>query len=340
MGTRSPGCHGTMRTRAFPPLESDVSELGYGSWPLSGAFGGFDEGVALKSVYDYLDAGGNFIDTARAYGRAEELIGKVLRGWRGPAPILATKVESLGPSHRWGSRVDVADVFPPGQIRASAMASLEALGTDHVDLLQLHIYWPTWGVDGYWLDELHELKREGVTRAIGVSIPDYRHDGAIHLVRSGAIDSVQTIVNVFDPLALDGLIPIAKAAGVAVIARGVLDEGGLTDAYMDAAEFSADDLRHTYFAQTSRAEYLRRATPLRELIPHYSATLAGLCIKAVLAQPGVTTAIVSMPTSQWVSANMQVEDEPVLPADIAARLMTRHRWVRNFFEPVYCDDGQ
>ena len=93
----------------------------------------------------------------------------------------------------------------------SCETSLRQLGLDSVDLMQLHLYWPTWGHDGYWMDELQALKQAGKARSVGISIPDHRHDSAISLVESGLIDSVQTILNIFGSEPLDTLIPICQA---------------------------------------------------------------------------------------------------------------------------------
>ena len=327
-----------MRYRRFPALDSSIAELGYGSWPLSGVFGGFDEDTAIRSVLDYLDAGGNFSDTARDYGRAEEILGRALNLWTGQRPIVATKAQGLGPTRRWGSPVALDEVYPQGQIRKSARNSAKALGVAQLDLLQLHVYWATWGVTGRWLDELVALRDEGLIRAIGVSMPDYRHDMALELVRTGAIDSVQTIVNIFDPLALDCLGPAAAEHGVALIARGVLDEGGLTDSHAIRKDFEDRDLRGVFFSPAGQDEYRSRVEPLLKMIPSHAGSLSALAIKAVLAQSNVTTAIVSMPTPDLVAANVGAVGEPVLDQKDAHRLVTRHRWVRNFFEPVYWSD--
>ena len=132
--------------------------------------------------------------------------------------------------------------------------------------MQLHLYWPTWGHDGYWMEELQPLKQAGKARSVGISIPDHRHDSAISLVESGRIDSVQTILNIFDSEPLDTLIPICQANHVAVIARCILDEGGLTGSLTEDAEFPPGDFRHGYFDWTvprRRTWQGRRAAPLR-----------------------------------------------------------------------------
>ena len=92
------------------------------------------------------------------------------------------------------------------------------------------------------MEELLQLKQEGKIRGIGISLPDHRHDIAMPLIQSGQINSVQTVFNIFDPIALDCLVPICQN-DVAVIARCILDEGGLTGFLKEDSEFEEGDFR-------------------------------------------------------------------------------------------------
>lgn len=324
-----------MRRNPGGRLGEMISPVGYGAWAIGGAFGATDDREAVRSIHQYLDLGGNFIDTARAYGRSEEVIGRAVRTWQGERPLLATKVLSHGPRSRFGRPEPVTTVFPRGATRASVLASLAALGLDSVDLVQFHVYWPTWGTGGYWLDELEDLRREGRCRAIGVSLPDYRHDLGLPLVLGGVVDSVQTVVNLFDPLALDALVPLAAEQRVAVIARGVLDEGGLAGILDRRARFGSDDIRFTFFRAEVRAEYRRRLAELRTFAEDVGMSLLSLAIRSIAYAPGITTAIISMPRVAQVQADMAAADGGPLSEAEQRQAITRFRWVRNFFEPRY-----
>ncbi|MCA4134841.1 aldo/keto reductase [Arthrobacter sp. M4] len=315
-----------------------VGKAGFGAMGFAGWFGNQDERESVRALHYALDHGVNFIDTARAYGESEAVIGRALRSWRGKPPIVATKVESLGARRRWGMPVDVETVFPRGQVRASAERSLKELGLDRLDVLQLHLWWPTWGMEGYWMDELQQLKAEGIARHVGVSIPDHRSDLALGLVGSGLIDTVQTIVNIFDPLALDALVPLAAQRGVAVIARCVLDEGGLTGAVTASTEFPKGDYRHGYFDDTvPRSVYLEKVEALREFVPRYAGSLAAMALKFASQPEGITTALTSMHIPEFAEANIQAIDAPDLPEDVFDLLRTRHRFIKNFNNATHWD---
>jgi aryl-alcohol dehydrogenase-like predicted oxidoreductase len=317
-----------------------ISRLGYGAWAIAGAFGAVDRATAVGSLRAYLEQGGTLIDTARAYGDSEALVGEALRAFTGPQPVVATKILPQGSREAWGRPQPLDAVFPPGSIRASLEQSLRELGRDHVDLAQLHMWWPTWGVRGRWLDELQELQAEGKALAIGVSLPDHRHDVGIELAGAGAVASIMTLLNVFDPKALDCLAPRAAEHGVALLVRSVLDEGGLAGAVAADTVFGADDFRREYFTARTRREYVARVEELREAwIPATAPSLAALALRFALSQPQVTSAIVSMQTEELVRANMALADAEPLPADVLDRLGTLHRWTRIFAERYYFDQG-
>ncbi|MPY81100.1 MAG: aldo/keto reductase [Actinophytocola sp.] len=322
-----------MRHNPFPRSGQPVSELGFGAMGFAGWFGEQQESEWIDSLLYALEQGVSFVDTARAYGDSERVVGKALQQWSGTRPFVATKVEQLAGQTGWGTPVDPKLAHPPGHIRASAERSLTELGLDYVDLIQLHIWWPTWGVRGHWMDELQQLKQDGLVRHIGISIPDHRSDMALPLVESGLIDSVQTIINIFDPIALDNLVPACQQNGVAVVARCVLDEGGLTGTLTEDTVFAEDDFRYGYFDDiVPRSVYLEKVDALREYVPRYASSLAALALKFVTQPAGVTTAITSMHVREFCQANIAAVGEPELPAEIHDLLRFKHRFIKNFNE--------
>lgn len=324
-----------MQFAAFPRDQRPVSRLGFGAMGLAGWFGAYTDEVLIASVQHALESGINFIDTARAYGRSEELLHRALKPWRGVPPFIASKVNPLGPNTKWGRPVPVETVFPKGHITREIDLSLRTLGLERIDLMQLHVYWATWGTEGYWLDELDAARQAGKIALAGISIPDHRHDVALPLVASGRIDSVQTIVNIFDPFATDCLIPFCQRHGVGVIARCVLDEGGLTGFLATDTAFDQTDFRSQYFDAGGRDNYLKRVQALRSFVPQHASSLAALAIKYVLAHPGVTTAISSMHVTKHADENLRAINETPLDPAVVETLRLNHRWTRNFYETKY-----
>lgn len=184
-----------MKFNSFASSADQVSRVGFGAMGLGGSFGQFDERELIHSVLHSLEKGVTFIDTARAYGNSETLVGKALKEWKGERPFIASKVQSLGPgSIGWGMPIPIESAYPQGWIKESTEISLRELGVESIDLIQTHQYWPQWDKKDYWMEELIKLKEEGKVRYIGISIPDQRHDIALSIVESGRIDSVQTVL--------------------------------------------------------------------------------------------------------------------------------------------------
>lgn len=319
-----------MQYRKFPKSGEDLSVLGFGAMGFAGWFGSISDADCIKSLHYAMDHGVNFVDTARAYGESERIVGAALRSWSGRRPFLATKIESLGPRSQFGTPLPVEEAFPRGHVTADCERSLRVMGVDSVDLMQLHLYWPTWGSSGYWMGELQALKQQGKVRFVGISIPDHRSDMVLPLVTSGLIDSVQTIVNIFDPLALEVLGPICAQNQVAVIARCILDEGGLTGFLTKDMDFPKGDFRHGYFDKSiSREWYINKVDQLRQYVPGAATSLAALALKFATHSPDVTTAITSMHVKQHATANIDALDEPRLSDELFERLRTSHRFIKN-----------
>jgi methylglyoxal reductase len=328
-----------VRYAPFPATGRQVSRLGFGAMGFAGWFGEADETEWIAALHSALDAGVNFIDTARAYGRSEEILGRGLAQWSGEMPFVATKIDQIsGNNLPWATPVDPEVCFPPGHIRKSAETSLRTLGLDHVDLIQLHVWWPTWDTEGHWMEELRALATDGLTAAVGVSIPDHRSDMGLPLVTSGLVDSVQTIINVFDPLALENLVPACVENDVAVIGRCTLDEGGLTGFLSEDLEFDDEDYRSRYFDDVlPRSVYMEKVAALEEFVPRAAGSLAALAIKFALHDPGVTTALVSMHVKEFAEADVAALEEAPLSDEDFRALFTTHRFIKNLNHAKHWD---
>lgn len=320
-----------MQYSNFYSLNKQVSRIGFGAFGLKGVFGDFDETEAIDAMHFCWDKGVNFLDTARHYGESEAIVGRAIKAWSGEKPFIASKAEPAGPDAQWSTPLPVEVSFPKGHVTKEIDDSLKAMDVDHIELYQMHIYWPNWGVEGYWLDELEAAKAAGKIGSIGVSVPDQRTDIVLPLVMSGRINSVQTVFNLFDPTPLDCMIPICQQNEVAVIARCVLDEGGLTGSLTMDSKFGEGDFRAGYFDQGPREKYISKVDELREFIPEHAETLAALALKFVVKHPGVTTALSSMNIKQYAIENVRALEEEPLSDEFFDKLRFQYRWVRNFY---------
>jgi aryl-alcohol dehydrogenase-like predicted oxidoreductase len=322
-----------MRYRRLGRTGIEVSEIGYGAWGIGGAqWGGADDDESLEALHRAIDLGLNFIDTALAYGdgRSERLVGHVVHE-RDERVHVATKVP---PKNRiWpageGARLD--DVFPPAYVRECAEQSLRSLGMETVDLLQLHVWNDDWTDSAELLDEVERLRSDGKIRHFGISINDHQPWNGLRLVRSGAVDTVQVIYNVFDQSPEDELFPACREHDVGVIARVPLDEGGLTGRIDADTEFEGDDFRAFYFRGDRKREVHERATAIAADLGIDDGRLAEAALRFVLSEPAVATVIPGMRSIRNVERNVAASDAGALSPDELERLRA-HRWVRNFYE--------
>jgi aryl-alcohol dehydrogenase-like predicted oxidoreductase len=313
-----------MKHRPFGRLGWPVAEVGYGMWGLAG-WTGSDDAQTREALDLAVDLGVNFFDTALAYGegKSERMLGELVRGRRAGKLYVATKVPPKNrrwPSRR-GDRLD--DVFPPDHVRQCVETSRANLGVE-IDLLQFHVWEDDWAGDDRWRRVVDDLKREGVIRAVGISINRWQPANALKTLRTGLIDAVQVVYNVFDQAPEDELLPLCRELGVAVIARVPFDEGSLTGTLSADSTWPEGDFRNTYFTPENLAATLERVERLKPLVPP-GATLPGLALRFVLSNPDVGVVIPGMRQPGNVRAN--VAATAALTRELLQELRM-HRWDR------------
>ncbi len=320
-----------MRYRELGRSGLRTSEIGYGAWGIGeSSWVGATEDESVRALHRAVDLGVNFIDTARGYGESERIVGQVVRERTGDEVLVATKVPPKNGVWPPADGTDPAQAFPGDHIRASLETSLRASGLDHFDVLQFHVWHDEWVGRGDWLETVTELKREGKIRRFGVSVNDHRPESALALVRSGAVDSVQVIYNVFDQSPADELLPACQEHGVGVIVRVALDEGGLTGRITAGTTFPEGDWRNRYFRDDRPAQVERRVAAIVADLGIEPDAVAEHALRFVLSSPAVSTVIPGMRSVRNVERNTALSDGRPLTADQLA-VLAEHRWQRDFY---------
>ena len=259
-----------MRYRRLGRTGFHVSEIGYGAWGIGGTqWLGGDDRESLLALRHAIDLGLNFIDTALAYGdgHSEQLVGQVVRESQHKV-YLASKVPPK--NQLWPARpgIGIADVFPYDYIVQSTDRSLKNLGLDTIDLQQLHVWNPEWIDRDEWKRAFEDIKRSGKAQAVGVSINDHQPDSALEIVRTGLIDAVQVIYNIFDQSPEKNLFPLATERDIGVIARVPLDEGALTGKIDQYTQFEPTDFRAEYFKGDRKKQVADRVAAIERDLRH------------------------------------------------------------------------
>ena len=316
-----------MHYRTFGRTGWHVSEIGYGMWGMGGWTGSEDE-ESLRSLQRAVELGCNFFDTAWAYGdgHSERLLGQLVRAHPDTRLYTATKIPPK--NRKWPARPDdsLDDAFPPDHIREYTESSLKNLGLDSLDLIQFHVWDDTWAEDTRWQRAVDDLKREGLIQAIGVSINRWEPENAIRALRTGLIDAVQVIYNIFDQAPEDRLFPVCRELNVGVIARVPFDEGTLTGTLTLDSRWPEGDWRNSYFVPENLKASVERAEALRPLIPP-GMTMPEMALRFILSNPEVSTIIPGMRKIKHVESNHAAGDKGPLSPEFVTRLRA-HRWDR------------
>jgi aryl-alcohol dehydrogenase-like predicted oxidoreductase len=322
-----------MQYRRLGRTGLSVSEIGYGAWGIGGSMWiGATEDESLRALHRAVELGVNFIDTARGYGQSERIVGSFVRDHPGDRIHVATKVPPKNLVWPAPAGIHPDEAFPGEHIRAMLETSLRKSGLDAFDVLQFHVWSDEWVGRGDWLETIEALKQEGKIRFFGVSINDYQPDNALALVRSGHLDSIQVIYNIFHQEPRHRLFPACAEHGVGVIVRVALDEGGLTGRIRAGASFPEGDFRNRYFGGDRAAQVERHVDALVADLGITTDELPEVALRFVLSSPEVSTVIPGMRTVRNAERNAAVSDGRALSDEQLATL-AKHVWERNFYEP-------
>ncbi|MBA3727987.1 MAG: aldo/keto reductase [Actinobacteria bacterium] len=294
-----------MEMRTLGSRGPQVSVVGFGAWEAGGDVWGANrsDDQVVAAMRAALDAGMNWIDTAEVYGsgRSEQLVGRAIADRRDDV-LLFTKV---------APRPDGSG-FRPEEVKGAIRASLDRLGTDHVDLYQLH--WPdrsvpveeTWGA-------MAELVDEGLARHIGVS-----NFGRALLERCldvRPVDSVQNKLSLLHQDDRHDLLTGLEEMGVGYLAYSPLALGLLTGAISKETRFEEGDFRGAAgtsaprdFAPGDLEKNLKKVERMRPIAERVGTTLAPLALRWVIQQQGVTAAIAGSRNADHVRNNSTAGD--------------------------------
>lgn len=316
-----------MKTRRFGRMGWQVSEIGYGMWGM-GDWKDSDDRQSSQALQRAVELGCNFFDSAWSYGKghSESLLGKLVRDNPGKKLYTATKIPPK--NFKWPSRPEftLEDCFPPQHIEAYIHKSLENAGLESFDLIQFHTWEDSWLDDNRWAYKLEDLRHQKLFQAIGISLNRWEPWNGIKTVRSGLVDAVQVIYNIFDQNPEDELFPACREMDVAVIARVPFDEGTLTGKLTLDSVWPKGDWRNTYFVAENLKSSLEHAESLKALLPE-GMSMAEMALRFILNNPDVSTIIPGMRSVRHVESNIACSQLGPLPEDLHAKLGA-HRWER------------
>lgn len=315
-----------MKYRKFGRTGWEVSELGYGMWGMGGQWGGTNDPEALASLHKAVELGVNFFDTAWIYGQghSETLLGQLIKACPDKKLYVTTKI----PPKKYPVKPEykLEEVFTADHIVEYTRKSLVNLGLKSLDLTLLHFWNDTWSDDSRWQQAAKELKSWGLIKAFGISINKFQPENVLKAIKTGLIDAVEVVYNVFEQAPEDVLFPICRDLGVAVIARVPFDEGALTGTLTLDSKWPENDWRSVYFTPEVLKASVERAQALEKDIPA-GMTMPEMALRFILSSNDVSTVIPGMRRMRNVESNVVAEEKGALNPELMEKLKN-HRWNR------------
>ena len=316
-----------MQYRRFGRTGWKVSEVGYGMWGMAGWTKSDDEQSA-RSLDLAVENGVNFFDTAWGYGEghSEELLGDLVR--RHPDQKLYTASKIPPKNFQWPAKPEYTfeESYPTDHIVEYTEKTLRNLGMERLDLMQFHTWDDGWSQREEWQRAVEDLKKAGKIAAMGISVNRWEPENGLKALRTGLLDAVQVIYNIFDQNPEDELFPLCEEMDIAVIARVPFDEGTLTGNITKETTWPEDDWRSTYFVPENLNSSVEHADALRPLVPE-GMTMAEMALRFITMNKTVSTMIPGMRKAHHVKANTAISDGKGLPSELHLELQ-KHRWDR------------
>jgi aryl-alcohol dehydrogenase-like predicted oxidoreductase len=315
-----------MRYRVLGRTGFKISDIAHGLWGMSG-WSGSDNEQSLQALQLSADLGCSFFDTAWAYreGNSDSLLGTILARNKGKRLYVASKIPPK--DRKWpASKSPYKEVFPADHVFEYADKIRDKLGIETIDLLQFHVWNDDWANVKEFRYTVEKLKSNKIIGSFGLSLNRWEPENGMAAIRTGLVDVVQVIYNIFDQAPDDELFPLCREMNIGVIARVPLDEGSLGGKLTAETKFPEGDWRANYFGPENLAATLPRVDQLKALLPQ-GMSLPEMALRFILSEPTVSTTIVGMRKLEHVRSNIAVSDAGPLSAELIRKLR-EHRWDR------------
>jgi aryl-alcohol dehydrogenase-like predicted oxidoreductase len=304
-----------------------VSRLGHGLWGMSGWFGS-SEHESIATLSQSAATGCNFFDSAWAYGEgnSDMLLGNLIQTTERNI-VVASKIPPLNRRFELCSQMPYTNVYPAEHVFAYAERIRAMLRVDTIPLLQFHVWDDRWAVSKEFARTVEKLKHDGIIHSFGLSLCRRQPANGIKALKTGLVDCVQAVYNIFDQHAEDELFPACEAMGIGVIARVALDEGSLGGQMTRETRFPAYDWRSGYFSPEKLAATMDHVDRLNEILPA-GMTLPEMALRFALSNKQVHTVIIGMRRHEHLRANLTNAARGPLNANLLDELKG-HRWERS-----------
>jgi len=308
-----------MEYKSLGKSDIKVSELAFGAWAIGGwLWGGADAKDAIEAVETAIDNGMTTIDTAAVYGfgLSEELVGKAVRGKRDKVQIL-TKFGLIWDEKKGkfyfaskdnaGKDVDIYSYSSKERVISDCDKSLKRLGTDYIDLYQIH--WPDSTTPvSETMEALEILQKKGKIRAGAVS--NYSVAQMSEAIKTHSIASNQVPYSMVNRGIENDILPYCISNNIGILAYSPLQRGLLTGKIKQGHKFGEGDSRPDtiYYKEPNLTRILQFTDSIKEIANELKVTLSQLVLNWTILQPGITCTLVGARNAAQVLDNIKAAD--------------------------------
>lgn len=308
-----------METRKLGQSDVYVSELAFGAWAIGGwQWGGSDTREAIKAIETAVDHGMTTIDTASVYGfgLSEELVGKAVKGKRSNVQILTKTgmdwTEKKGQFYfsskdNNGKDIDIYRYSSKEKVISDCDQSLKRLGTDYIDLFQIHWHDPTTPISET-MEALNILIRKGKIRAGAVC--NYSVELMSEAEKSFGLASNQVPYSMLNRGIEKDIVPYCIEKNIGILAYSPLQRGLLTGKIKPGHKFNEGDTRPSsiYYQEPNLSEILKFTDKLRKIADERNVTVSQLVLNWTIQQPGITCALAGARNATQVVENVKASE--------------------------------
>ncbi|MFV0483508.1 MAG: aldo/keto reductase [Bacteroidales bacterium] len=316
-----------MRYRNLGGSDIRVSEISFGAWAIGGwQWGGTDESAAIRAIHKSFEMGVTTIDTAPIYGfgRSEKIVGEAIKGNRDKYQIL-TKfglrwdskdgLAYLETQDNRGNPLTVKRIATKASVIYECEQSLKRLGTDYIDLLQIHRPDPNTPIKETFL-ALNELMSSGKIRAVGVS--NYTIDMMEEALRYTKIATNQVHYNMVARGIEKEIVPFCMKHNMGILPYSPLQRGLLTGKITPNHKFNEGDSRSSnpYFTQENIIKTNNFLDNIRPIAERNNCTLSQLVINWTLSRSAISSILVGARNEQQAEDNALALQREIPKSDI------------------------